>query len=104
MPDEIALKKPSCDFYLHLWQLQTAHKPLLLLKFVGILVGVRLCGVTVLTQGLFISESKTQGIDACASSLPCILMLLNVLVRGGYETSKCIDNNKHCTCYNDATT
>ena len=58
--------------------------------------------MTVLTQGLFISESKTQGIDACASSLPCILMLLNALVRGGYETSKCIDNNKHCTCYNDA--
>ena len=39
---------------------QAVHKTLLLLKSVGILAGMRPCGVIVLLGELFISESKTQ--------------------------------------------
>lgn len=40
---------------------------------------------------MFISESKTQGMDACTSSLPCILMLLNALVRGAMMIIKLVN-------------
>ena len=39
---------------------QAVHKTLLLLKSVGVLAGMRPCGVIVLLGELFISESKAQ--------------------------------------------